>query len=272
MTDPAVPSNPAHPRLTPPLPTLTGAFLGILQLTWSSLLSWRRLPSILALTLAFPLLATLTLATASGHQSEGFRMWILHLYAPFMVPITCLLSGGSMIRDELQAGTLPFLVTRPLSRARLLLLKYLAHVAWLELMLALNAVLLTAAGLSLRLDGALPLGLWLLGVQTALIPAFTAVSVLLGLASKRYVLLGVLYGAIVEIGFGQIPTNLNVLSLSRHFEALLGTCPALTATVALPAWGWPGALLEVATLTTVALTASALLFSYREFQETEPPR
>ena len=253
-------------------PTFLGALQGMLQLTWSGLLAWRRAPALLALVLANPALATLALATASGQREEGFRMWILHLYVPFMVPISCLLSGGSMIRDEIQAGTLTFLVTRPLSRARLLLLKYVCHVAWLELMLALNAGLLTLAGVALGIDGALVTGLWLLGVQTVMIPAFTAVSVFLGLVSKRYVLLGVLYGAIVEVGFGQIPTNINVLSLSRHFAALMGRCPNLESTIPLPAWGMPGSILAVLLLTAVVLGASALFFSLREFLETEAPK
>jgi len=254
-------------------PTAVGALQGIFRLTWSGLLSWRRLPAALALVLANPLLATLALAAAAPeNRAEGFEMWILRLYVMFMVPITCLLSGGSMIRDELQAGTLGFLLTRPVHRARLLILKYLCQVVWLELTLGLNALLLTLSGLLLGIEGTLQIGLWLLGVQILMIPAFTALSTLLGLVSKRYVLLGILYGFIVETGIGQIPTNINAVSLSRHFQSLLGQCPALDATVSLSSWGIPGAILAVLTLTAVGLAAAAALFSIREFLETEAPR
>jgi ABC-2 type transport system permease protein len=253
-------------------PAFGDALLGILRLTWSGLLAWRRIPGLIALVFASPLLATIALAASRDHQSEGFRMWILNLHANFMVPIACLLSAGSMIRDEIQAGTLPFLITRPIRRSRLVLLKYVCHVAWLEVVLGLNATVLTLCGMALRIDGAFTMGLWLLGIQTLLIPAFAGVSVLLGLISKRYLLLGILYGCVVETGFGQIPTNINVLSLSRHFQGLMGKCAEIGTTVPLPAWGVPGSLLAIALIGGVALAASMVLFSEREFLETDAPR
>lgn len=103
---------------------------GIVRLTWSGLLAWRKTPRLLALVLLSPALSGLALMAASAHRSEGFRVWVLHLHANFMVPIACLLSGGSMIRDEIQEGTLTFLLTRPIRRARLLLLKYVCHTLW----------------------------------------------------------------------------------------------------------------------------------------------
>lgn len=271
-------SLPAHPvtartnARSPDGPPFAGALLGILRLTWSGLLAWRRIPGLLALVLASPTLATIALAATHDHRYEGFRMWILNLHANFMVPIACLLSAGSMMRDEIQAGTLTFLITRPIHRTRLVMLKYLCHVAWLDVVLGLNAMVLTLCGVALKVDGALSMGLWLIGTQTLIIPAFAAVSVLLGLISKRYLLLGILYGCIVETGFGQIPTNINVLSLSRHFHGLMGKCSAIGTTVPLPAWGVPGSLLAIALIGGVALAASMVLFSEREFLETDAPR
>lgn len=253
-------------------PTFRDAFQGILRLTWSGLLAWRRLPGVLVLVAASPTLAALALWTAHDHRDEGFRMWVMHLHTHFMVPIACLLTGGAMMRDEIQASTLPFLVTRPLSRARLLGLKYLCHVLYLEGMLALNVVLLTLVGLSLGLPKAAVLGAWLLVVQAVMIPAFMAISTVLGLASKRYVMLGVLYGAIVEAGFGQIPTNINVLSLSRHFSTLMGRCPALENATVLTVWDMTRSVLEVGVIGAVALGLGTVLFTYLEFLEADTPK
>lgn len=266
-------SPPIVPDASRRFPTVGGALQAIFRLTWSGLLAWRRAPGLVAFVLANPVLATLALAAASPEdRGEGFEMWIVRLYATFMVPIACLLSGGSMVRDDLQAGTLGFLLTRPLSRARLLILKYLCHVAWLEVSLGLNVLLLTLSGLGLGIDRAALIGIWLAAVQLLVIPAFTALSAVLGLASKRYVLLGILYGFVVEMGIGQIPSNVNTVSISRHFQALLGQCPALDATVPLSSWGIPGAVLALATLTGVALAAATVIFSLREFLEAEAPR
>ncbi len=246
---------------------------GIFRLTWGGLLAWRRVPGLIALILLNPLLATLALSAApEEHLSGGFEMWVLRLYVSFMVPIACLISGGAMIRDELQAGTLGFLITRPLSRARLLLLKYLCHGLWLEVALGLNVVLLAAGSLYLGVENGLETCGWLLGIQLVMIPAYMAISVVLGLVSKRYVMLGVLYGFIVEMGIGQIPSNINTISVSRHFQSLLGYFSDLETGLDLPGWGVPGAVLAVVTINLLALGVGMLLFSLKEFQEDEAPK
>jgi len=218
-----------------------------------------------ALVLANPVLVAVVLFAAGDYRATFLERWILELYAPFMVPIACLVSGGSIIRDEVQAGTLPFLITRPMGRARLLLVRYLCQAVWLECALGMNAVLLTVVGLAYAVPEAEAMGFWLLLVQALLIPAFTAVSVLLGLISRRYLLLGVLYGFVVEVGIGQIPTNINTLSLSRHFLALLGGSPVYETGFGLSGWGAGGEVLAVVVLTGVALGAGAILFRQREY-------
>lgn len=140
------------------------------------------------------------------------------------------------------------------------------------MVVGLNAVLLTTVGISLGIEGALKIGVSLLATQSLIIPAFTAISMLLGLLSPRYVLLGIVYGAIVETGFGQIPTNINVLSLSRHFQGLMGRCSAIGETVPLTSWGIPGSILAVLAIASVAVIVSMLLFTYREFLDTEAPK
>jgi len=154
----------------------------------------------------------------------------------------------------------------------LLGLKYLCHVLYLEGMLALNVILLTVVGVSLGVAKAALLGGWLLVVQAAMIPAFMAISTVLGLATKRYVMLGVLYGAIVEAGFGHIPTNINVLSLSRHFSTLMSRCPALENTAVLTAWDMTRSVLEVGLIGAIALGLATVLFTFLEFLEADTPK
>jgi hypothetical protein len=126
---------------------------------------------------------------------------------------------GALIRDELETDTLGFLTTRPLSRARLLLIKYLSQTAWLEIWMLVQALLLFAAG-SLRqipaLGGLIPL---FLAAQFLAVLAWGALGLFLGQVSKRYMALALLYGLIVEMGIGRIPTNINTLHscvISRH--------------------------------------------------------
>ena len=55
-----------------------------------------------------------------------FYHWLVDFYFFVILPLGCVRASGALIRDELQADTLGFLTTRPLSRARLLAAKYLS--------------------------------------------------------------------------------------------------------------------------------------------------
>jgi ABC-type transport system involved in multi-copper enzyme maturation permease subunit len=175
---------------------------------------------------------------------------------------------GALIRDELDADTLGFLTTRPLSRARLLCTKYIAQIAWLQLWLSVQTLLLFAAG-ALKtvpdLGGLLPL---FLGSQFLAILAWGALGLFLGLVSKKYMALALVYGSIVEMGIGRIPTNINTLSLMRHLKTLLGHNPALENIYNWPATGFfcPAGALLIGAL--FFLILAALMFSFREYHHT----
>jgi hypothetical protein len=80
--------------------------------------------------------------------------------------------------------------------------------------------------------------------------------------------LALLYGLIVEMGIGRIPTNINTLSMVRHLKTLLSHNAVLQGI-----YDWPsqnlalslGALVFGAVLFT---TLAALLFTFREYHHT----
>jgi hypothetical protein len=201
-------------------------------------------------------------------RTESFYRWLIDFYFFVLLPLQCVKSCGGLIRDELQADTLGFLVTRPVSRARLLVLKYLTQTAWLQLLLLAETLLLFIAG-GLRqipaLGALLPL---FLAVQFLAVLAWSALGVFFGQVSKRYMALALLYGFIVEMGIGRIPTNVNTLSLMRHLKTLLSPNPALQAL-----YDWPskGLLLSVGALTLATalfVALAALLFTFKEYHHT----
>ncbi len=201
-------------------------------------------------------------------RSKTFYHWLLDFYFFVLVPLGCVRAAGSIIRDELQADTLGFLLTRPISRVRLMLAKYLAQTVWLQITILVQTLLLFAVGWLRHI----PELLWLLplfvGVQFLAVWAWSALGALLGLISARYLALAIIYGLIVELGIGQIPTNINTLSLIRHFKALLAHNPALESTYL---WSYESLALGLAAplfATGLFLTLGALLFTFREYHHT----
>jgi hypothetical protein len=210
-------------------------------------------------------LARLTASSPSWGRTGPFYHWLIDFYFFIILPLACVRGCGALIRDELQADTLGFLLTRPISRARLLLAKFLAQTAWLEIILLLETLLLFAAG-GLRqvpaLGVLLPL---LLAAQVLAVPAWCALGVMLGQITSRYIATAMIYGAVVEMGIGRIPTNINTLSLMRHLKILLSQNAALQAVYD---WQPGGRIMAVAALVlapVVFFGVAAVLFSWIEY-------
>src|SRR6185436_12447708 len=102
-----------------------------------------------------------------------------------------------------------------------------------QLLVAVEAALLFTAG-DLRQTHAFSLLPLFLGAQFLAVLAWSALGTMLGLLTKRYMAWALLYGFIVEMGIGRIPTNINTLSLIRHLKSLLSLNPALQAI-----YDWP---------------------------------
>jgi hypothetical protein len=205
-------------------------------------------------------------------RTAPFYHWLVDFYFFIILPLGCVRACGGLIRDELQSDTLGFLVTRPVRRATLLLQKYLCQAALLEVIALAEALLLFGAG-RLRdipsLGSLLPL---FLGAQFLAVLAWSALGVFLGQVSKRYLALALLYGLVVELGIGAIPTNINSLSLMRHLKTLLSHNPALES---LFQWTGDGVVFPVGMLLLAAalfLGAAALLFTLLESHATEEMR
>src|SRR5262249_8511079 len=138
-------------------------------------------------------------------RTQTFYQWLIKFYFFLLLPLNCVRTSGGLIRDELQANTLGFLTTRPLSRGRLLIVKYLSQTVWLQILMFVEALLLFGAG-QLReipaLSDLLPL---FLAAQFLAIFAWSALGALLGQITSRYMAISLVYGLIVEMGIGGIP-------------------------------------------------------------------
>jgi hypothetical protein len=198
-------------------------------------------------------------------RAGAFYHWLIDFYFFVVLPLNCARACGSLIRDELQADTLGFLVTRPLSRARLLILKYLSQTLCLQVALLLETLLLFLAGWLRQvphLGDLLPL---FLAAQILAVPAWGALGLLLGQITSRYMAMAFIYGLIVEMGIGRIPTNINTLSIMRHLKTVLSRNAPLQAIYDWYAGSVPLAVAALVLAPVLFLTAAALLFTFLEY-------
>lgn len=202
-----------------------------------------------------------------------FYHWLVDFYFLIILPLTCVRATGALIRDELQANTLGFLITRPLSRGRLLVLKYLTQTAWLQMVLLIETLLIFAVGEFRHIPNLGSLFLLFMAAQFLAVFAWSALGTTLGLISSRYIALALVYGLVVEMGIGRIPTNINTLSVMRHLKTLLSHNPALQG---LYDWSGGGTMLSVGALilsTAIFMGFAFLLFTFREYHRaTEMPK
>jgi ABC-type transport system involved in multi-copper enzyme maturation permease subunit len=205
----------------------------------------------------------------NGQDSQPYLRWTIDFYLMLLLPLYCLFVCGALIRDELQGDTLGFLITRPLTRARLFLIKYFCHIIWLEGIAAVNGLLLILAG-TLRHVPDLHAFPWiLLGTQFLAVLVYGALSALFGLIHQRYMVLGIIYGFVVELGIGRIPTNINSLSMSHHVQTILANTKVVSELYSWPAKGWLASIGIMCLATLVFLGASSVLFTFKEYHHSE---
>jgi len=196
------------------------AWGGLWSLVWRSRLNLRQAPRLLALFLILPVLATF-LGRSGG--DEAYLQIILNLQLSLAVPLLSLITMAAHVRDEAEQGTLAYLSVRPLNRRVFFLLFHASHLLWLELTFLLSGLLLLGAGYWLRIPDISGLVLPFLVAQAAGVFAFSSLSAIIGLLTRRYLIFGLVYGAVIEIGVGGIPTNINVLSLGHHVRVIVST-------------------------------------------------
>lgn len=201
-------------------------------------------------------------------RTEPFYHWLIDFYFFVILPLNCVRACGGLIRDEVQANTLGFLTTRPVSRAKLLWAKFLAQMGWAQILLFIETLLLFAVGALRELPNLASLLPLFLGAQVLAVVVWSALGTVLGQLTKRYMAAGLLYGLVVEIGIGQIPTNINNLSVIRQFKSLLSHDAALQGVFNWEEKGLPTSLGVICVASIVFLAAAALLFTYREYYHT----
>lgn len=201
-------------------------------------------------------------------RTMPFYLWMVYFYFLAILPMACIWRCGALIRDELQADTLSFLTTRPLSRGRLLVIKYISQVACLQITMVIQVLLIFLAGWLRSVPGVGGLLPLFLGTSVLAVFAWSALGVFLGQVSQRYMAVALVYGLVVEFGIGKIPTNINALSIMRHLKSLLSHDAIMQARFDWPARGVPFSITALLVASVLFLTIASLMFTFKEYHHT----
>ncbi len=208
----------AAPRVTPNPWHALGGIWRLAARRFFARNYWLSVIGLLAL-LALLVYSMVYSAHPMGHARQFFGFVTL-FYLAIILPITTFVSAAGAIRDDLKPGSVDYVFTRPLRRPAFVVFKYLAQMACLQIDFLLSFVVLTVVGVYRDVPGlgeTLPM---LLAAQFLLVLVFSAFGLFCGILTSRYVIIGLIYGAVVEVGLGQIPTQLNKVALIKQ---VLGT-------------------------------------------------
>jgi hypothetical protein len=155
-------------------------------------------------------------------------------------------------------------------RPAFLVFKFLSHLACIQVFFLLGLGEMMAVGIFRHIPNLASTLPWLLLGQVLTVTAFAAFGFLCGVLTSRYLVVGLLYGALIEGGIGHIPIQLNRLSMTHQVTAMLasvlpGPRPGLDS--AQGAWVTIGILLV---FTLVMLAVAAAVFSFRELAGARP--
>lgn len=242
-------------------PNLRHAFGGIWRLTFRRFIGPGQCLAFAAMLL---LLGLMEFAIVSDGGARAFSDGSVRLYMSFLLPVVSFLSGAGAMRDEMKSGSVDYIHTRPVQRPAFVLFKFLSHLACVQAAaVAAFAVLLLVANLR-HIAGLADVVPGLLLAQGLTVTAFVAFGFFCGVLTSRYLVLGLAYGAVVEVGLGRIPTQLGRLSITRQVAAYLQPIMPAAAPASAPeqsAWALAGTLLIVSF---VLIALVALIFRLRE--------
>ncbi len=255
----------APPRVTP---NVAHAWGGIWRLTARRHFTskhWLLLGGMLVLLALF---ATMVERESDPGRSE-FLQWAARFYMSFLVPMLAFITAAGAMRDDLQADSVDYIFTRPVRRPLYVLFRYAAHFVCAQLDFLAALVVIVAVGAFHNVPG-----LWaavpaFLLAQVLVVTAFSAFGFLCGMITSRYVILGMVYAGVFEVGIGNVPTQLNRLSMLRQMfgllEPVIGPEHGSSGLMVVSTLGAPATVGLLLTYALLMLGATVALFSVKEF-------
>jgi len=194
-------------------------------LTVRYLLSTRRGLATLALSwIPLLLVASMALARVASFDILLFQALMVPLFLQIVLVFVTLVDATALIREEIDDNTLPFLLTRPVSKPVVALSKYAGFLVG-ALVLLLPPVLVSYgvteayAGTALGTDADVLAGF--LAVTALAVLAYGALFFFLSVVLRKPLFVGLLIGFVWESISGTLPGSVPKLSLIFYLRSLL---------------------------------------------------
>ena len=244
----------------------------VTDLTLRYLLGTRRVVAT-ALLAAVPLLLTLSLAAAriATFDILLFQVLMVPLFFQVVLIFVTLVSATTLIRDEIEDNTLPYLLTRPISKPAIVSYKYLGYLVAVLILLVPPIVLaygVTEAYVGATLSADLDVLSGFL-VATALgSAAYGALFLFISVLVRKPLAVGLLIGFVWESIVGSIPGDVPKLSVIHYLRSILKDTIAVG-----PLSGYrtdlstSAAVLVLAAFSAAMVILSIVVFQQMEFKE-----
>ncbi len=225
------------------------------------------------LPVALAVAVRMNLAARGAPAGEGltiFSSFLMVFYLQFLLVVLTLFFGTSVVTEELEGKTLPYLTTRPLAKPGIVLGKYGAYATIISalILVSLFGAFLILAGGRLADGGAWLSFLRAAGVLVLGVLAYSALFTLLGAVLKRSIFVGLIFGFGWESVISYFPGSTQRFSIVHYLKSLLPgssdgrfsllmfrlepTSPAL-------------AIAALLVITAAALAAACLVFRWKEY-------
>lgn len=246
------------PRVTA---NLAHAWGGIWRLTFRQLLTpghW--------LVLAIGIAVLILMFAGGSHWGKPgeFLDWEVRFYVTFLVPVLAFMAAGGAMRDATKSSSVDYVLTRPVPRPAFVVFKYLAHMlcAQIDFLFAFAVAVGFSKAHQMPDLGTVLLKLYL--GQFLMVMAFSAFGFLCATITSRYIVVGLAYAGVIEMGVGQIPTQISLLSMTHQVRGALGMLldRATIGQAGAPSIG--SATLVLLAFAVVSLVAAAVTFAVRE--------
>ena len=133
-----------------------------------------------------------------------------------LLPLVALLYASGMIQDEQEEQTITYLLIRPLPKWAIYVVKLLATLTTTVALTAIFTLLTYAAiyaGAEQPPDGALVRGLKAAGIHSLAMIAYCSIFGLMSLITKRTLVIGIVYTALVEGVLANLPFGIRLMTV-----------------------------------------------------------